>query len=351
MSNMTFVLTLGIGLVILLAVCFKVLPRERWQILAAVPLSRDKHGQWHGTNLTTYGFLFASGTTFAVALFLVMLTALGLPLHMIIGLISIVLAGAVPAARIVARLVEGKRHTFTVGGASFVGLLLMPVAVLAVNRLLATSPAETVPLVPALAALTTAYIFGEGIGRLACISFGCCYGKPLSATSLWVQRLCRQWHFIFRGSTKKIAYAAGLEGVPVVPIQAVTATIYIATGVIGLWLFLAGYFGAALLLTLTVSQAWRAFSETMRADYRGGGKLSAYQLMALAALAVGPLAIVTLPPLAELAAPVVQTGLAVLWQPLVLLMLQALWLGIFLYTGRSTVTGAVMTFHVHRDRI
>ena len=30
-----------------------------------------------------------------------------------------------------------------------------------------------------LAALAIGYILGEGLGRLACLSFGCCYGKPL----------------------------------------------------------------------------------------------------------------------------------------------------------------------------
>lgn len=351
MSNLNFIFLLALALVLLLPIAFRFLPGERWQFLAAVPLSRDKYGQWRGLNLTTYGFIFASGTTFAVALFLVLLGALGLPLSTAIGLIAIILAGAVPAARLVARVVEGKKHTFTVGGASFVGLLLMPLAVLLVNRFLVASPAEVVHLLPALAALTTAYIFGEGIGRLACISFGCCYGKPLSDTSPFSQRLWRRWHFVFAGTTKKIAYAANLEGAPVVPIQALTATIYVATGLVGLWLFLAGYFGAAFLLTLSLSQAWRAFSETMRADFRGGGKLSAYQLMAIAALAAGPLVVACLPLTIIPVTPQVQHGLTTLWQPQVLLMLQALWLGVFLYTGCSTVTGALMNFHVHRDRI
>jgi hypothetical protein len=34
-----------------------------------------------------------------------------------------------------------------------------------------------------------------------------------------------------------------------------------------------------------------------------------------------------------------------------ILALQGLWLAIFLYTGRSSVTGAQLTFHVHADRI
>jgi hypothetical protein len=36
------------------------------------------------------------------------------------------------------------------------------------------------PIVPALAAVMIAYTFGEALGRLACISFGCCYGVSIS---------------------------------------------------------------------------------------------------------------------------------------------------------------------------
>jgi hypothetical protein len=45
------------------------------------------------------------------------------------------------------------------------------------------------------------------------------------------------------------------------------------------------------------------------------------------------------------------TGLQGLWQPGTLLFLQGVWLVIFLYTGRSTVTGATLSFHVHHERI
>jgi hypothetical protein len=45
------------------------------------------------------------------------------------------------------------------------------------------------------------------------------------------------------------------------------------------------------------------------------------------------------------------TGLAALWDPGVIIVLQALWASMFLYTGWSMVTGSVLSFHVHRDRI
>jgi hypothetical protein len=45
-----------------------------------------------------------------------------------------------------------------------------------------------IPLEPALAAMPVAYAYGEGLGRLACISFGCCYGKSLDQLSPRMRR-------------------------------------------------------------------------------------------------------------------------------------------------------------------
>jgi hypothetical protein len=44
-------------------------------------------------------------------------------------------------------------------------------------------------------------------------------------------------------------------------------------------------------------------------------------------------------------------GFAALWNPGVVLALQGVWLAIFFYTGRSSVTGATLSFHLHRERI
>jgi hypothetical protein len=44
-------------------------------------------------------------------------------------------------------------------------------------------------------------------------------------------------------------------------------------------------------------------------------------------------------------------GIRTLWDPAVILGLQGLWLCLFLYTGRSRVTGSTMTFHVRNDMV
>jgi hypothetical protein len=49
--------------------------------------------------------------------------------------------------------------------------------------------------------------------------------------------------------------------------------------------------------------------------------------------------------------PDLSAGLKSLWNPALILFLQGIWLTIFYYTGRSTVTGATLSFHVHREQI
>jgi hypothetical protein len=62
------------------------------------------------------------------------------------------------------------------------------------------------------------------------------------------------------------------------------------------------------------------------------------------------LVLALLMPSASIGAPVLGDGLAILWQPGVLLVLQGLWLLIFFAAGRSKVTGAKVSFHVHWER-
>ncbi|HSM73717.1 MAG TPA: prolipoprotein diacylglyceryl transferase family protein, partial [Desulfobacterales bacterium] len=205
------------------------------------------------------------------------------------------------------------------------------------------------PLAATLAALAIAYAVGEGVGRLACISFGCCYGKPLSRTHPLIRRLFGKCSFVFQGATKKIAFADGLDGQPVVPVQAVTAIVYCAAATIGLALFFGQWYRAAFLEVVVVTQLWRFFSEFLRADYRGAGRISKYQTMSLvAAGAAVPFALLCPP---SVAAVDILAGLRSLWRPGVLVFLQGLWLFAFFYTGRSQVTGARIHFHVLQDRI
>jgi hypothetical protein len=207
-----------------------------------------------------------------------------------------------------------------------------------------------VPAAAIFAAFAIAYVLGEGIGRLACISFGCCYGKPLSDLSPYSRALFQKFHFVFEGRTKKIAYEAQLDGVAVAPIQAITCCLYLILASIGIVAFLSGATIAAFLFTSTCGHLWRIVSETFRADHRGGGKYSVYQFIAADAIAytwaISCFLSETRTP------PDVWAGLHALWQPHVILFLEAFWLVVFFYQGKSMVTDSEISIRMrNNDRV
>ena len=328
----------------------KMLPGEGWQIAAAVPTRKGGDGSWAGINLTWYGILTANAYLAATLLALVLMGAAGVSLRAVLATVALLLACCVPASRLVAQVVEKKANTFTVGGAVFVGTLLAPWIIELVNRIPLGDQGLKVPPLAALAAISIAYAFGEGLGRLACISFGCCYGKPLSACHPKLARLAAPVALTFTGKTKKIAYASKLDGVKVLPVQGVTYLLYCTAGLVSTLLFLTASYSAAFLVALGVTQGWRVVSEFFRDDHRGVGKLSAYQVMGMISILYGVWAVVHFQgepaPLPELA-----RGLATLWSPAPLLLLQLLWVVIFLYTGLSRVTAATMSFHVNAEKV
>ena len=335
MTNELFVLFLLVFFGSMLVWGFRVLPREGWQILATLPIRPLGNGQWQGVNLTWYGLLTANAYLIGMLLLIILLGAATVPLVSVILVAIVLLILCIPASRMIARIVEGKAHTFTVGGAVFVGILAAPWIIQLVSRITSVK----LPVLTTLAALSIAYACGEGLGRLACISFGCCYGKPVSQCGPRAQRFFSRWNFSFYGETRKIAYAGGLEGAQVVPVQAITALLYIGVGLLGTELFLHGQYLAAFAVTMIVTQFWRAVSELFRADFRGHNKFSYALFCAVSFNSVST------------AKPQLELGLVNLWQPGTLLFLQLIWLTLFIYTGRSTVTGANLSFHIHRERI
>jgi hypothetical protein len=182
------------------------------------------------------------------------------------------------------------------------------------------------------------------------VSFGCCYGRPLSDFNPVVRRLLGTWTFTFTGKTKKIAYEGGLDGQKVVPVQAFSAVVNSVAGLAGTVLFLLSHFGEAFLLTVVITQLWRFVSEFLRADFRGHARISAYQKMNVVAILYA-MALTALMPDVVPAAADLEAGLRTLWNPAMILFLQCLWVVFFLYTGRSKVTGSTLDFFVRRDRI
>ena len=64
--------------------------------------------------------------------------------------------------------------------------------------------------------------YAEGLGRLACISFGCCYGVALREAHPSRDVFSIAGTLFFSGSMKKISSASGLEWKQVIQIQALT---------------------------------------------------------------------------------------------------------------------------------
>ena len=327
----------------------KMLPKEGWQIAAAVPLRKGGDGSWAGVNLTWYGILTANAYLVATVLALALMAGVGISLQAVLAVVVLLLTACVPASRLVAQVVEKKANTFTVGGAVFVGTLLAPWIIQLGHRILPGEGLGVAPLAP-LAAIAIAYAFGEGLGRLACVSFGCCYGKPLSACHPKVARLAAPLALTFTGKTKKIAYASGLDGVKVLPVQGVTYVLYCSAGLVSTLCFLQAHYAAAFLVALGVTQGWRVVSEFFRDDHRGVGKFSAYQVMGVISVAYG-FGMVQLFSGAPTPLPDLARGCAMLWNPAPLLLLQLLWVVIFLYTGLSRVTAATMSFHVNAEKV
>ena len=225
MNDLLFLSGLAFILAHLLGWGFKYLPGERWQMLAVVPIKKGGEGRWQGSNLTYYGFFVATSQLISITLLLVLIGAMGFSIPRTIVAILLVLVCCIPAARLMAILVEKKRHTFTIGGASFVGILLAPWAIHFTNSIFVANSSR-LPLIPVLAAMSIAYTLGEGLGRLGCISYGCCYGKPLKECGRMLQWLFARASFIFYGPTKKASYEAQLAGEKLIPIQAITCVLF-----------------------------------------------------------------------------------------------------------------------------
>jgi hypothetical protein len=349
MDQIIFIGSIAVLISISLFWGFKHLPGEKWQILAALPRKKQATGNWDGLNLTYYGLLSANAYTFAVVMFFILGASVNIPVRGLCLLIIVLLSVCMPAAKIVARIVEKKQGTLTVGGAVFIGTLAAPWLIFLINQTLGHLLGFHMNLTLVLSAICVAYSYGEGLGRLACVSFGCCYGKPLHQCPFWIQKCFGRFYLVFSGQTKKIAYASGLEGEKVIPIQIITAALYCTSALAGTWLFLEGFFALALVETIVVTQVWRIVSEFFRADFRGSFKVTPYQLMAAGGL-VYSLGVVNLFPATQTLVQL-REGLTQLWNPWMILGIQVVWIAAFLYTGQSSVTGSKISFHVNHRHI
>ncbi len=352
MTELIFIGALALIFTAIYTIAFKILPDEKWQVFASIPLRKTGENTWHGVNITFYGLLSSTGHILALSIFIIMMTAAGISSKslIIISICICILGMFIPSAKIMAYLVERKKHTITVGGAVFVMIISAPWIISAVNGIPGLNPDSRTGEGMFLAALITAYSFGEGFGRLACISFGCCYGRPVSTMHPVFQKIFSKYNFVFTGKTKKVSYHDHLEGIEIVPVQAITAILYTLSGLSGLYLFFKGYYYSSFFLSLTITQVWRFASEFLRADYRGEGLISAYQIMSLFTIPYY-IAYILIVGMSYSPGPMLLSGLKFIWSPEIIISLIVIWIGGVLYTGISSVTASTITIYVDESKI
>lgn len=347
MTTPIFLILFALFSLTLLIWGFRYLPRRNWQFFLVLPGKQASDGSWSGRNLTYYGLFNAIAYTLAVSLGLFLMSTIQLPLSCAALMVTIMLIICMPASRLVAWIVEKNPYRFTVGGAAFTGIIALPIVLFGLNRWLYLS--APLPILTICAALALAYAYGEGVGRLACLSFGCCYGQPMDELNPLLQKMFAPFAITYEGTCKKAIYAGNHQNRPLLPIQAITATLYTVTALLGTGLFLHGYFRSAFVLAIVMTQGWRFLSEFLRSDERGAGWLSAYQWMALIAMIYATTIAFVNPP--ESSQIVLSDGLAVFAKPAVLLSLQGLAFTVLFYTGLSSVTAVNGHFSVKTDRI
>jgi hypothetical protein len=347
--NIIIVTTMAVIFTLSYFFLFRHLAHERWQFLASLPVERTGEGRWRGVNITFYGLIISLGAGFSLFLSFFLCGSMGYSLGEISAITGLLLALCVPAVKIAAWIIERKKGTITIGGGSFTGFVVTPWFLLLVFG--HTRPENASQFVmPVLAVFCTAYAFGEGIGRLSCISFGCCYGRPVRELGGFARLIFEKMNFVFTGRTRKAVYDGNLEGVKLIPVQAITAVISTAAGLTGLYLILEGHHTAAFIVTLCATQIWRFLSEFLRADYRGGAgnRISVYQRMNLFTL-LYYMAVIPQFSGTSLSKPDVFAGISFIWDPAVILVIQAVSAAILIYTGLSTVTHSEICFHKTGD--
>ena len=103
------------------------------------------------------------------------------------------------------------------------------------------------------------------------------------------------------------------------------------------------------MITLVMTQGWRFVSEFLRADYRGQGRISAYQIMTLLAI-VYTLVMVIFRGTDHIV-PNLLTGTNSLWNPGLIIFLGILWVVAFVYTGKSSVTCSAISIQLTEKNI
>jgi hypothetical protein len=338
-SVVLFLAVWGMILAAAFSIFFRILPNEKWQFIASIPVVKNKNGIFESVNLTWYGFFTSSSIVYSVLIFTVLALSGGAEILQIAVFVGAILAVAVPSAKIIAAMVEKRSGTITIGGAAFVAIIVAPFLTVLLPYFGDGRPVSGLML----SSISTAYAAGEGFGRLACLSFGCCYGKRLDSCSRIAQMLFSKFNFRFYGGLKKASYENCLEGVRLLPVQGITAILLSVTALASAALIFSGHYKAAFLLSACATFGWRFLSEFLRSDDRGGLKISAYQIMSIAAVFYC-VAVSFFLRFGGNGGTNLKTVVPVITDFRFVISMQMLWISGFLYTGISSVTKSHIEF-------
>ncbi len=347
---------MGLALIAVLGACVlrwgaRNLTGEGWQIALAIPArTNGADGRfWPAINITSYGVISALAYGIATFIYIFLIGAYAQPLLPAVLFVLLLLAVGIPASKLVAKWVEGVPG-HTIGGAVFAVMVSAIPALESTAWLNAQWGGGEFNKGIVVAAACIAYVLGEAIGRLACLSFGCCYGRPIDECTSLQKALYSKATETYRGKFKKIAYASGLNDRPVIAVQSIASALLFGLFLAALWLFWRGQLAIAIVVSLGASQLWRAHSEQLRADFRGRDGFTLYQGMALAGVL---LSLVFAHLYASDATPVqiasAFRGWGVVAQAEVIVPCQLLALGILLYMGRSSVTSSRLELLLHES--
>jgi hypothetical protein len=123
-----------------------------------------------------------------------------------------------------------------------------------------------------------------------------------------------------------------------------------AVFLIAFWLFWKGYIGMTIMVALALSQLWRAYSEQLRADFRGRQGFTLYQGMALIGVLLSSVFVFTYRESSQLAnVASAKLGWSAVLHVEVVLISQLLALAIVLYMGRSSITSSRLEMFLHES--
>ncbi len=124
---------------------------------------------------------------------------------------------------------------------------------------------------------------------------------------------------------------------------------FAVSGLAGLALFLVRDFRPAALIPVIGTWGWRACAERLRADYRGGSRISGYQMMAIVSVLYLGIFLMLLP--SSQITPDLPAAFAQFFSAAIILPLQVFWAALFLYYGKSRVTASTLSFYIVTDRV